>query len=63
MIVKQTDLYSVDKSCTSINSNEDEIEKFLAIQTLVSVMKVPMYEMYQSQETHYKPISSTLYIK
>lgn len=26
-------------------------------------MKVPMYEMYQSQETHYKPISSALYIK
>ena len=63
MIVKQTDLYSVDKSCTSINSNKDEIEKFLAIQTLVSIMKVPMYEMYKSQETHYKPISSTLYIK
>lgn len=46
MIVKQTDLYIVDKSCTSINSNKDEIEKFLAIQTLVSIMKVPMYEMY-----------------
>ena len=46
MRVKQTNLYSVDKSCTSINSNKYEIEKFLAIQTLVSIVKVPMYEMY-----------------
>ena len=40
MIVKQTNLYSVEKSGPSINTNKNEIEIFLGIQMLMSIVKM-----------------------
>ena len=63
MVVKQTNFCSVEKSGASINTNKDKIEKFLSIQMLMSIVKMPRYGMYWSQETCYEPISSTLSLK
>ena len=40
MIVKQTNLYSVEKSGASINTNKNEIEIFLGIQMLMPIVKM-----------------------
>lgn len=61
--VKQITLYSVGKSGASINTNKDEIERFCGIQMLMSIVKMPRYDMYWSQEIQYEPISSTLSLK
>ena len=50
MIVTQTNLYIVEKSKANTDTNKDEIEKFLDIQMLMSIMKMPRYDMYWSQE-------------
>ena len=63
MVVKKINLCSVEKSGASINTNKDEIGKFLGIQMLMSIVKMPRYGMYWSQETCYEPISTTLSLK
>ena len=60
MVVTQTNLYSVQKSGSSINTTKEEIEQFIGIQMLMSIVKLPQYEMYWSTETSYEPIASTL---
>ena len=41
MLVKQTNLYSVEQSGVNINTNKDEIEKLVAVQMLMSTVKMP----------------------
>ena len=40
MIIKQTNLYSVENSGATINTNKDKTEKFLGIQMLMSMVKM-----------------------
>ena len=63
MVVTQTNLYSVQKSGSIINITKEEIEQFIGIQMLMSIVKLPQYEMYWSAETRYEPIASTLSLK
>ena len=63
MVVIQTNLYSVQKSGSSINTTKEDIEQFIGIQMLMSIVKLPRYEMYRSTETRYEPIASTLSLK
>ena len=63
MIVKQITLYSVEKSGASINTNKSEIERFRDIPILMSIVKMPRYDMYWSQETQYYPVSSASSLK
>ena len=41
ILVKQTNMYSVEQSGVKINTNKDEIEKLLAVQILMSIVKMP----------------------
>lgn len=50
-------------SGVSINTSKDEIEKLLAVQMLMSIVKMPRYEMYWSEQTRYEPVASTLTLK
>ena len=63
MLVKQTNLYSVKKSGVNINTNKDEIENLLGVQMVMSVVKMPRYEMYWSEATRYEPVASTLTLR
>ena len=56
-------MYSVEKSGVNINTNKDKIENFLAIQMLMSIVKMPRYEMYWSEATRYEPVASMLILK
>lgn len=63
ILVKQTNMYSVEQSGVKINTNKDEIEKLLAVQMLMSIVKMPRYEIYWSKVTRYEPVASTLILK
>lgn len=57
MLVKQTNLYSIEKSEVNINTNKDENEKLLAVQMLMSIVKKPRCKMYCGEATRYEPCS------
>lgn len=46
LIAKQTNLYSVQKSGVSVNTNHSEIETLIGTQIQISVIKLPTYRMY-----------------
>ena len=57
-LVDQTNLYSVDKTGESIKITEEEMERFIGIQMLMSIVKLPRYEMYWSLETRVEQVTS-----
>ncbi|XP_039275920.1 piggyBac transposable element-derived protein 3-like [Nilaparvata lugens] len=59
-LVVQTNLYSVQKSGASINTNRAEIEQFLGINLLSSIVRMPSYRMYWANETRYSPIADKI---
>ena len=63
MLVKQTNLHSAEQSGVNINTYKDEIEKHITVQLLMSIVKMPRYEMYWSEATRYEPVASTLTLK
>ena len=58
MLVKQTNFHSVEKSGVNISTDEDGIEKLVAVQMLMSIVTMPRYEMYWSEATRYEPVAS-----
>lgn len=61
-ISEQTNLYSVQSSGKSIQTNVNEIEQFLGILTLMGVIKFPSYRMYWSPETRIPSIADAMSI-
>ena len=53
MTAEQTNLYSVQKKGSSIETNAKEIEKNLSMHILMGVIKLPDYDMYWAVETRY----------
>jgi len=45
----QTNLYSTQKSGFSMNTNETEIEQFIGIHLIMSIIKLPSYKMFWNQ--------------
>lgn len=60
LLAEQTNLYSVQKSGTSIGTTSNEIEQFLGMQMLMSVVKLPSYTMFWAAETRYPPIADVM---
>jgi len=59
-IVYQTNLYSVQKNGTSINTNTNEIEIFLGIHMVMSIVKMPTMRMYWANNSKYTAISDAM---
>ena len=59
-IADQTNLYSIQKLGKSICTNESEIQKFIGIQILMSIMKLPRFEMYWSTESRFLPVADIM---
>ncbi|KAE9525654.1 hypothetical protein AGLY_014181, partial [Aphis glycines] len=59
-IAYQTNLYSVQKNGSSINTNSNEMEQFFGKHMCMSVIKMPAYRMYWAQYTKYSMISDTM---
>ena len=63
MLAKQTNLYRTEKTGVNINTYKDEIEKILALQMHMSIVKMPPFEMYWREATCYEPFASMLTLK
>ena len=63
LITKQTNLYSVQKSCKSIDVDENEIATFIGMNMLMGVVKLPSYKNYWSQKLRYPMIADAMPIK
>lgn len=59
-ICEQTNLYSTEKTGTSINTSVQEIEQFLGIHVMSGIVRVPSYKMYWQQSTRFAPIADTM---
>ena len=62
LLVEQTNLYSVQQTGSSINTNKSEIEQFIGIQMLMSIVSLPAYYMYWAVDTKYSPIADIMSI-
>ena len=62
LIVEQTNLYSVQQTGSSINTNKSEIEQFIGIQMLMLIVSLPAYYMYWAVDTKYSPIADIMSI-
>ncbi len=59
-IVDQTNLYSVQKTGTSVNTSESELEQYLGILLMMGVIILPQYRMYWSTETNIPAVSNAI---
>lgn len=59
-ITYQTNLYSTQKSGSSINTNDHEIEQFLGIHLIMSIIKMPSYKMFWNQRTKYSLVADNM---
>lgn len=60
LLAEQTNLYSVQKKGTSINTTSGEIEQFIGMQMYMSIIAFPVYRMYWANETRYNPIADIM---
>ena len=52
---EQINLYNVQKDRKSILTTPREIEQFVGIQMLMSIIELPSFTMYWAGKTHYPP--------
>ena len=62
-IAEQTNLYSVQVTGNSIKIDENEIQQFIGILTLMGILKYPQYRMYWSQFTRCSSINEIMSMK
>ena len=62
-LVTQTNLYSVQKSGKSIDINKKEMERFIGIQMLMSIVSLPSYELYWSKELRVDCVANVMSLK
>ena len=60
ILVEQTNLYSVQITGRSIDTNRNEMEQFLGIHMLMSIVNLPSYQMYWANETRYAPVADIM---
>ena len=62
LLAEQTNVYSVQKSGTSIGTTRDEIEQLLAMQMYMSIVRLPSYQMFWAGETRFPPLRHFLHV-
>ena len=61
-IVENTNLNSVQKSVTSVNTNKDEISSFIGIHILMGIVQLPNYNSHWSRELWFPPVADVMAI-
>ena len=59
-IAQQTNLYAMQKDCAAVSTSKGEIEQFIGMQMLMSVVQLPKYEMRWANKTRYAPIADVM---
>ena len=60
IFAEQTNLYSVETTGKSVNTNKGEIEQFIGILVQMGIMKYPQYRMYWSPESRLTLIANSM---
>lgn len=63
LMVEQTNLYSVQKTTTSINTNVEEMKTFIALELIMGVCCLPAYTDYWSNELRYPLVCEKMSLK
>ena len=63
LVAEQTNSYSVQKTCKSIDISETEIATFIGMNMLMGIVKLPSYKDYWSQKLRYPIIADAMPIK
>jgi hypothetical protein len=61
--VEQFNLYCVHKTGRTLNTNKNEIERFLDIHIMAGIVNVPSYRMYWADTTGLEPVSRNWFDK
>ncbi|XP_049780478.1 piggyBac transposable element-derived protein 2-like [Schistocerca cancellata] len=59
-LVEQSNLYCTQKTGASLDTNVREIEKYIGINILASVVKMPSCRMYWAEATRFSPIADSM---
>ena len=62
-LVDQTNLYSVQKTGFSIQTNKEEIEQLIGIQMRMGIVRMRRYQCFWAAETRYDPVANTMSLK
>ena len=60
LISEQTNLYSVQQNGKSVATNPGEIEQFIELQMYMSIVQLPIYNMYWESLTWFDPIGDAM---
>ena len=60
-IAEQTNLYNVQQTGASIQTNKSEMELYIGILIMMAIIKLPQIRMYWANETCFSSISELLY--
>ena len=63
LVVEQTNLYSTQKSGTSINTTKPEMEQFIGMHLKMGLIQLPSYKLYWSQKMRYPAIADPMPLK
>ncbi|XP_049809306.1 piggyBac transposable element-derived protein 2-like [Schistocerca nitens] len=59
-LVEQSNLYCTQKTGASLDTNVREVEKYIGINSLAGVVKMPSYRMYWTEATRFSPIADSM---
>ena len=59
-IAEQTNMYALQQTGISLETDKDDMEQFIGILILMSVIKLPQIKMYWSKETCVSSISEIM---
>ncbi|XP_046980700.1 piggyBac transposable element-derived protein 2-like [Schistocerca americana] len=59
-LFEQSILYCTQKTAASLDTNVREIEKYIGINNLAGVLKMPSYRMYWPEATRFSPIADSM---
>jgi hypothetical protein len=63
LVVEQTNLYSTQKTGTSINTNTKETEQLIGMHLKMGIIQLPSYKLYWSQKMRYPAIADQMPFK
>ena len=63
LVVENTNLYSTQKSGSSVNTSRSEIEQYIGMHIKMGVISLPAYTLYWSNEMRYPPIAEIMSLK
>ena len=62
-VVEHTNLYSVQKTGQSVNTNKNEVEQFIGMNMKMGIVHLPSYTLYWSTQMRYPAIADVMPLK